>query len=462
MRVQFAYPEAEMMRCRRARAVRITFGGAGYVWKRGLALTVALAMAVPAGPAVSADRPDWTSKQPYLEGAQEGAISPEEYRLQPGDQVMVVVSGATDYSYFAAVTPVGQLLLAVPRAAPGVIADFTQRETPLLDLGEIVVLPVGSAEVAGLSLLEAEKEMAKALARYIRDARVELTLLAVRQFRVFVTGVVDLPGTYPASPVMRASEVLEQAGLKPNASLRHITVVRGGERITVDLYCFERFGDASANPPLADGDIIHVREMEHSALVMGAVSGFGLIERQPVTPEEEEQMRVVEMLCELVGGETVEDVIAICGGLTPWADGENAYVDRGGERIPLHLDQRKGREASSWEIAVLPGDRLSIPALDLNVYVEGAVTLPGAYPYQPHRTISDYIGIAGGPSDRGHLRTTRLIRAATGETVRGNELTVEPGDRIVVPEVGLKWWQDYATLASAATALVLSWMAIVR
>jgi hypothetical protein len=36
------------------------------------------------------------------------------------------------------------------------------------------------------------------------------------------------------------------------------------------------------------------------------------------------------------------------------------------------------------------------------------------------------------------------------------------GDTIVVPEVALKWWQDYVTLVTAVSSVVISWLIITQ
>jgi hypothetical protein len=33
---------------------------------------------------------------------------------------------------------------------------------------------------------------------------------------------------------------------------------------------------------------------------------------------------------------------------------------------------------------------------------------------------------------------------------------------VLVPEIGMKWWQDYVTVASALTAILITWLTIAK
>jgi len=98
-----------------------------------------------------------------------------------------------------------------------------------------------------------------------------------------------------------------------------------------------------------------------------------------------------------------------------------------------------------------------VPVISPDVYVEGEVTNPGAFEYQPGLTVSDYIGMAGGPTDVANLKKISIYRK--GKKIRYNQsLVVESGDKIYVPRQMLKFWQDYLEIGQVLTSIVLSWL----
>jgi len=99
---------------------------------------------------------------------------------------------------------------------------------------------------------------------------------------------------------------------------------------------------------------------------------------------------------------------------------------------------------------------------ETSVYVTGEVARPGPYDYYPEMTVGDYLGVAGGPTSRARLKQMKVVRPNGFELDADITTEVDRGDRIVVPRVALQWWSDYVTIATAVTALILSWMAIAK
>ena len=136
----------------------------------------------------------------------------------------------------------------------------------------------------------------------------------------------------------------------------------------------------------------------------------------------------------------------------------NLYLHR--VKIEIDLHHILSGEDPSKDLMMINGDILVIPSLEDKVYVEGAVNQPGAFPYQPNLSVKDYIGQAGGPTDRAKLSRVK-VRSTEGLTQKAEEIQViKRGDNIIVPRVNFKWWQDYVTVATAATSLVIAWLTI--
>jgi protein involved in polysaccharide export with SLBB domain len=292
--------------------------------------------------------------------------------------------------------------------------------------------------------------------RYFRSATVKLTLVGLRSAIVFVTGEVQYPGAYNASPVERVSQVVAKAGgLSPLGSKTRINLLRGGRLCAiVDIERFENQGDLYANPFVESGDVIYVPPVEGLVTVRGAVFGRGeyRIRTSALTTEKE---RVSEGIYELKPGERVFDIVRKAGGITPWADLSNSYVDRlvlGGEgarkRIPVDLHRVVFMQDSTQNIVMENADVLAVPLIARNVYVEGEVAKPGPFTYYPSQRVSDYIGQAGGPTTYGHAGGTYIVRRGRRISAR-HDPVVEPGDIVMLPRVGVRWWQDYVQIISA-------------
>jgi protein involved in polysaccharide export with SLBB domain len=56
---------------------------------------------------------------------------------------------------------------------------------------------------------------------------------------------------------------------------------------------------------------------------------------------------------------------------------------------------------SVGKMVLLPGDLISFPIRERNVYVTGEVIAPGPIPFQPGYTVERYVALAGGPNNIG-------------------------------------------------------------
>ncbi len=385
------------------------------------------------------------SPLPSLVGVESPIIS-DKYILMPGDRLLVTVSGSVTYSYQSAVTYEGKLTINMP---------LTGISTSSSGQG-ITVDVVDAITVSGLSLRQAQDTLTKIMQRYFKGATVKLTLVGLRSAIVFVTGEVQYPGAYNASPVERVSQVVARAGgISPLGSKTNIMLIRGGLPFAkVDIERFEREGDLNANPFIESGDVIYVPPVEGLVTVRGAVFGRGeyRIRASALTTEKE---RMSEGTYELKPGERVFDILRKAGGVTPWADLHNAYIERlvlgssgARQRIPINLHKILFEADSTQNIEMVNADILVVPPINSYVYVEGEVNNPGSFLYTPNMRLTDYIGQAGGPTDYGHLSKAWILRQGKRISGKGNPL-VEPGDVVMVPRYTVKWWQDYATILSA-------------
>lgn len=373
----------------------------------------------------------------------ESPIVSANYKLLPGDGFLVTVTGGLAYSYPTTVTYEGKLLISIVTdpAHPG-------------ESGSLQV--VDAVAMSGLTIRDAQDSLSRVFHKYYRDVEARLTLTSMRQVVVFITGEVQSPGVYYAYPVERVSQVLNRAGgLTALGSKTGIQLFRDGKVVgLVNVERFENEGDVTVNPFVESGDRIAVPTVTASVTVKGAVYGRGdyRIRTSALTTEKE---RISEGVYELNPGDRVLDLVRRAGGITPWADLRAAYINRrdtasAGNRLRLEVDLTRAlfQDDSSANIRLENDDVLVVPPINTLVYVEGEVVKPGSFLHTPNLKYNDYVGMAGGPTAYAYPRTAFVLRAGRRIPARSNP-TVEPGDIVLIPRVGLKWWQDYVQILGA-------------
>lgn len=385
----------------------------------------------------------------------ESPIISEQYYLLPGDGLLVTITGKTNYSYNAYVTYEGKITISIPVGSTVTDKGLVMPKYDVVD----------AIRVSGLSLKTAQDTLTTVFNRYLRDVSVKLTLISLRTGVVFVTGEVQNPGVYYASPVDRVSQLIYRAGgFTPIGSKSNVKLIRGStEQSNINIEKFEMDGDLTGNPFVESGDIIVVPEVQGMVTVKGAVFGRGETKLR-VSALTTEKERVSEGVYELNPQNKISDMITKAGGVTPWADLQAGYIERletekGGRiKIPIDLYGILFERDSTKNLIMRNGDILVIPPMNTLVYVQGEVSNPASFLFTPNLKSSDYIGQAGGPTHYANLKQGYIRRQNKKISIKNDPL-VEPGDIIFVPRTTFKWWQDYATIISAiaipiATALL--------
>lgn len=168
---------------------------------------------------------------------------PPEYRIGPGDVVLVVVWDHPELS-----TPLGDRT-DVANAGRLVSAD-----------GTMFYPYVGEFKVAGMTVVELRDFLAGQLARVITRPQVDARVVAFRSQRVQVTGDVQTPGTVTLDDTPKGvlEAINERGGLAATASRRRVLLTRGGVSYPLDLAGMLSGDRPVSNPRLIAGDIVHV------------------------------------------------------------------------------------------------------------------------------------------------------------------------------------------------------------
>ncbi len=310
-------------------------------------------------------------------------------------------------------------------------------------------------KVAGLSLKEAIDRIKEAYNTLYPKVPIRVRLVLSRTFYLPILGAVKKPGLTMVTGIERLSQALADAGgLQPGAALTRIEMYtsKGGMK-KVNLYKFITDGSESDNPYVAQSVKIVVPFTDNFVRVKGAIV------ENPFSPKEEKPTQkgigfvpksysVNETVVEYEEGDSVGSVIMKAGGIQDLADTKNIKVLRKGKWIK-----------TTYSTLIEPGDLVYVPFLENEVYVEGAVTTPGAFPFIPGKTVGDYIAIAGGPLERAKGKVYLMI--SNGKKTRVSfDRIVSRGDRIYVPWTTFKWWEDYLKIASVLTTVVVTWLTI--
>lgn len=165
-------------------------------------------------------------------------------------------------------------------------------------------------------------------------------------------------------------------------------------------------------------------------------------------------------------GDKVMEAIARAGSFTEAAHLEEATLSRKDSEEPIPLDLRKlfyeGDMSKNLELQ--DGDTIYIPEDTTNkYYVLGQILRPGLYRLKENVTVMDAISNAGGPTPRGILKGTVVIRGDLKDSQRikvdigklikkadlKQNIELEPGDVVYVPETSRPDWGKISGVVSA-------------
>ena len=301
--------------------------------------------------------------------------TPTDYRLGPGDQVVIEVWGASE-------------------------ANIVQKVTPD---GYISIPDVGPIAVNGLTVQAASNRIRAKLSKIysgMKTANVDLStnvkvsLGQIRTIQVNIMGEVARPGTYALSSFSTVFHALYKAGgVSPIGSLRNIKVVRGGRTVaTIDVYDYILQGRSHTDIRLQEGDVILASPYEALVMIQGKI-------KRP-------------MYYEMKSSESIATLINYAGGFSDDAYASSITVERSNakERTICTVD-----EMHYNDFKMKDGDVVSIGAIldryDNRVEIKGAVYRPGSYAIgQDIRTVRDLILKADGVLDEAFTKRGVLHR----------------------------------------------------
>ena len=275
---------------------------------------------------------------------------PPNYQIGPGDTIVVQLYGKQNVEYNLVVTRDGRIL--VPEYGP--------------------------INVGGLTFEEAKELIADNYATRFIGAKAVVTMGSLRTIQVTVTGDVNLPGTYTISGLSSLIDaLLVTGGVKYSGSLRNIQLKRLNQVVTsFDLYELLLSGNNANDIALKHGDILFVPPIARSIAIGGEVQRPAIYELKSET--------------------SLQDVIAMAGGLLPTASLPDSHIERVlNGRFKTIVDFDELTLTSIENTPIRSGDLVRILPLDETlkqvVMLNGHVKRPGGYQFELGMRVSDLL-----------------------------------------------------------------------
>ena len=349
-----------------------------------------------------------------------GPVDPN-YRIGPGDRLVLVLTGDVEQAYTLDVT----------------------RE------GFIVIPQVGQLWVNNLTMAALEDLLYQRLGRVYSGVRrgpgatthFYVTPARLRSNQVFVTGDAMRPGSYRISSAGTALTALYAAhGPTDNGSLRNIEIHRAtGEVVMFDVYSYLLGGNAAQDVRLDNNDRIFIPIHGPRVRILGEIA-------RPATYE-------------MKANETLADALRFAGGFTATASRRRVQIERilspeeraqgGRDRVVTDVISDEFATGMGPPFPIRAGDVIRVFPIAERVRnratVRGDVWTPGPVGIAPGMKISDVLRLAGGVKPDaylGEISITRLrpdstriqLRAALRDTtgVVINDFPVQEDDELYV------------------------------
>lgn len=262
--------------------------------------------------------------------------TPLNYRLGPGDEVIIDIWGASQNTLREQISPDGTINIA----------------------------GIGPLYLSGMTINESQQYLTRELSRIYSDEnnQIRVTLGNTRTIQINVMGEVVQPGTYSLSSFSTMFHALYRAGgVNDIGSLREVQLVRNGKKVaTIDVYDFIMKGKAQDDIRLEEGDVIIVPPYESLVQITGNV-------KRP-------------MRYEMKKGETLATLINYAGGFTSDAYTRNLrLVRQNGKEYQVNTIDDK--DYASYKLT--DGDVVTAEAIldrfTNKLEIRGAVYRPGIY-----------------------------------------------------------------------------------
>ncbi len=360
----------------------------------------------------------------------------ENYRLGPGDVLVLIMTGDVERADMLEVT----------------------RE------GFVVIPQVGSIYVANVSIGQLEDQLYTRLGRVYSGVRrspnartkFQVSIARLRNVQVFVAGDVVRPGSYQISAAGTVLNALYAAGgPTTNGSFRRVELRRGGKLAdSVDLYEYLTKGMNPTGARLQSGDVVFVPVHGGFAKVVGKVNRPAIYEMLP--------------------NETLRDAVDFAGGFDATAVHARITINRvvpsasrapgAPTRVVVAVGSDQFTDGMAPALPMAPGDSVTVQGIEDRmrgfVTVRGNVWGEGQVGYTAGMKLSDAIRLAGGARPDLYLGRILVTRVSEDSTMTQFRSAFADSTGTVTDDLVLQD-QDEIRIWSRSTFRSERWVAVV-
>ena len=285
--------------------------------------------------------------------------TPSDYRLGPGDELIINLYGASENSYSVQISRNGTVKF--DRIAPIYLSGLSIASAKTRLKNRLSKLYAGLVSSDELSKVD-----------------IDVSLQKARSVVINITGQVTAPGTYTISGFSSVLNALFAAG-GPNGigSFRNIKLIRNGKvNKTIDLYDYFVNG-IYPSVYMRDQDVILVEAYNKQVNVISGFKTNGLFE--------------------LKEDENLNDVLNFSGGLSSNSYKEKLFINRinSYSRSIVEISKEKFSNSNLVDGDIINAKTIST-LIENSISISGSVYLPGIFDLSTISTVNDLIEAANG------------------------------------------------------------------
>lgn len=228
--------------------------------------------------------------------------------------------------------------------------------------GNIDLPDLGPLQVTGTSFQELKELVKQKYNQQKIGVSSFVSMGQIRTIQIFLVGEVYRPGPLVVSGLSTVTTALiNSGGVNEIGSLRNIELKRSGATVAnFDLYDLIVKGDTSNDLRLEQGDVLFVPTAKNIVSIDGQV-------RRPA-------------IYEIVGNESVGDLVSLAGGLLPKADANSLQLVRKNPVTGLSIVNINANDKAALSKRLVNGDFLRVPEANLEfnnaIVINGAINMP--------------------------------------------------------------------------------------
>lgn len=305
--------------------------------------------------------------------------------------------------------------------------------------GSVAIEECGAVNVGGKTLAEARRLILDLVSVRYKREYCYVQLAALKKFRVNALGAVAQVGQHVVESQTRLSFFIRQiGGVLANANTEDVWIIRGNDTLHIDYNAMSSKGDFASDIMLEQGDKVYVPFV--------AVGDNVIL----IFPESRTSVAYQE-------SRTLQDYFDLAGGSRMDNQGYKSVCIREPDKPTRWItlsEMKSTKVAANTEVEFF--------IQEMVVYVGGAVTAMGKFPYDPTWHAIDYIAAAGINITTGSWGQVEVWRGNEPKSisVKVGEDEILPGDLIEIPRSRYESFKDFTLFLVSLMTVISSSLVI--